>query len=162
MENPGLDTRSRETMFCRERIADVFAEIKPLLQAHWDEIAHYPDIPLCPDYDRYVAAERNNVLRIFTARQGHTLIGYAIYVVQSALHYRFSLQAQQDVLYVCPSYRQGRTGWKLIAHADEQLKAEGCQLVIQHIKAKPSLNFGPMLARMGYELMDEIWVKRLD
>lgn len=146
--------------FARERIIEVFGEIKPLLQQHWEEIAHYPDIPLSPDYDKYVQAERNDVLRIFTARQGHTLIGYAIYFVGPAPHYRFSKQAQQDVLFIEPSHRQGRNGWKLIAYADAQMKAEGVQVVQQHVKrAHPGL--GSLLERMGYEPVETIWMRRL-
>lgn len=107
--------------FGRERIIEVFGEIKPLLEMHWVEIAHYPDIALDPDYDHYVQAERKDMLRIFTARLGHELIGYAIYFVMPGLHYRKSLQAQQDILFLLPQHRKGRLGLRLIRHADEQL-----------------------------------------
>lgn len=146
--------------FCRERIADVIGEIKPLLQAHWEEIAHYPDIPLKPDYDRYMAAEYKGQLRIFTARKGHTLIGYAIYAVAHGMHYSNCLVAVQDVLYLDPAYRRGRVGWRLIEHADNVLQAEGVGVVVQHQKiAHPAL--GQLLERMGYEQQDIIWTRRL-
>lgn len=147
--------------FARERIVDVFGDIKPLLQAHWEEIAHYRDIPLNPDYGKYVIAERDGKLRIFTVRKGQELVGYAIYGVTTGIHYSDALIAIQDVLYVKPEHRQGTVGWKLIAFADDQLRAEGVQIVVQHQKiAHPTL--GKILQRMGYEQQDVIWTRRLD
>jgi GNAT superfamily N-acetyltransferase len=153
--------RESPVLFARERIVEVFGEITPLLQAHWEEIAHYPDIPLNPDYDRYVQAERNDQLRIFTVRLESKLIGYAIYGVNVGMHYRTCLIALQDILFVLPSHRRGRIALRLIEYADRQLQGEGVQVVIQHVKSSH-----PALARLlelqKYELMDHIYTKRLD
>ncbi len=146
----------------REKASEVFDEIKPLLRDHFQEIAHYPDIPLNPAYSQYFAAELHGQLRIFTARVQGKLVGYAIYFVRPSLHYQDSLQAQQDVLYLAPEYRRGKIGTELIEYADYELRCEGVQVVIQHVKAKKELNFGPLLKRIGYELMDELWTRRLD
>jgi GNAT superfamily N-acetyltransferase len=148
--------------YAREQISDVVNEIKPLLEAHYHEIAHYPDIALKPDYQRYVQAEGTGILRIFTARVDGALIGYGIYFVHPSMQYSDSLQAQQHLLFVHPDYRKGSVGRRLIHFGDEQLRAEGVQVVIQHTKARADLNLGPLLERMGYELMDHIYVKRLD
>ncbi len=148
--------------FAQECAGPIFDEIKPLLQAHFEEIAHYKDIPLNPDYGRYFEAEHQGHLRIYTARADGALIGYAIYFVRPSLHYRDSLQAHQDILYLDPRFRKGGTGARLIRYADQALAREGVQVVIQHVKAKPELNFGPLLKRLGYELMDELWTRRLD
>jgi GNAT superfamily N-acetyltransferase len=149
-------------LHAQECVQDVMAEIEPLLRAHYLEIAHFQDIPLNPDFDRYVRAERAGALRIYTARRNTDLVGYAIYFVQPHLHYSGSLQAQQDVLYLTPETRKGGAGLWLIRYADQELASEGVQVVIQHVKARPDLNFGPLLERLGYELMDHLYVKRLD
>lgn len=147
------------TAYAREPIsARLIEEITPLLTAHYREIAHFPDIALEPNYARYCAAEDKGALRIFTARIDGALVGYAIYLVEASLHYRASLQAHQDVLFVHPDYRRASVGVRMIRHADEQLATEGVQVIYQHSKAAHSI--GPILERQGYELVDEIYAKR--
>jgi hypothetical protein len=157
----GLTQQSRSVVrMQRETLNDMlWREAMPLLTEHWMEIAHYPDIPLDPDRAAYASAEAAGMLRCYTARRGATLVGYAVFLVRPNLHYRSSTQASQDVIYVDPSARGG-TGYRFIKWCDEQLAAEGIQAAYHHIKAKH--NFGPMLERMGYELVDLIYAKRLD
>lgn len=147
------------TEFKREKADDVFEEIKPLIKIHWREIAHYQDIDLDPDWDFYSKAEAANCLRVFTARKEGKLIGYALYFLKSNAHYKGSLQASQDILFVHPEHR-GKLGMKLIKWCDAQLQAEGVQVVYHHVKT--AHNFGPLLERMGYQAVDIIFAKRLD
>jgi hypothetical protein len=154
--------------FAREPLTEsLWDEAMPLLSAHWDEIAAFKDIPLEPDRELYAAGEANGILRCFTARDdtaqrfrfpGAMLVGYALYFVRSNPHYKSSLQANQDVIYLAPSVRGG-TGYKFIAWCDNQLAAEGVQVVYQHVKAKH--DFGKLLERQGYDLVDQIYAKRL-
>lgn len=150
-----------QPQFARESSDTVINEIAPLLENHWAEIAHYPDIPVGVDYDAYLRLEANGQLRIYTIRVGIELVGYALFTVRHSLHYQSSLQAHQDVLYLDPCYRRGRVGWKFIAWCDTQLKAEGVMVVYQHQKlAHPAL--GAILDRIGYEPVDMLWARRLD
>jgi GNAT superfamily N-acetyltransferase len=147
--------------FARESCSDVLGEIAPLLEAHWAEIAYYPDIRVKVNYAAYFKFETHGVLRIYTIRVEGALVGYAIFQVNLNLHYGDSLQAQQDVLYLDPRYRQGRLGWRFIAWCDEQLRANGVQVVRHHQKlAHPAL--GKILHRLGYEPVDMLWTRRLD
>lgn len=144
----------------REPLTDaLWDEAMPLLEAHWREIAHFPDIPLDPDRAVYAACEAAGILRCFTVRSDGALAGYALFTVRRNPHYRSSMQASQDVIYIAPTARGG-AGYRFIRWCDEQLAAEGIQVVYHHIKA--AHNFGPMLERMGYELVDLIYAKRLD
>lgn len=138
----------------------LFEEVSPLLVKHYREIAHYPDIELDPDWESYAKVSEMGNLRVFGARTGpdSKLVGYAVYFVRANMHYKNSLQAVQDVLFVDPDYR-GRGG-AFIKFCDEQLKAEGVQVTYHHIKA--AHNFGPMLERIGYTLVDLIYSRRLD
>lgn len=137
----------------------LFEEIAPLLRLHFEEIAHFRDIELSPDYERYQRLEDSGALRIYTVRlESSKLIGYAVFLVSPNLHYKESLQAAQDVLFVHPHYRG--QGGKFILWCDKQLEKEGVQLVTQHIKA--AHDFGAMLMRLGYEKIDIIYGKRLD
>src|SRR5699024_275904 len=98
---------ARMSLYYRaEPVARVWGELLPLLEAHYHEVAHYQDIPLCPDRERYEAVEANGMLRLYTARDdAGALVGYAVFFVQTNAHYATSLQAVQDVLFVHPDYR---------------------------------------------------------
>lgn len=145
--------------FKSEKISDILEESKPLLQKHWDEIAHFKDIPLNPDYDQYLKLEQMGITRSYSARmEDGKLIGYAVFFIRPNLHYKDSIQALQDIIFIDKNYRGAGLG--LIKFCDRMLKEEGIQVVFQHIKA--SHNFGPALERMNYELVDLIYAKRLD
>ena len=149
------------SVIARESFGEVIGEIMPLLEAHFLEIAHFQDIMLEPDFGRYKRAEQSGRLRIYTTRIDDRLVGYAVFVVDHALHYASSLQAVQDVLYVAHEYRLTRLGLRLIRFCDAELKAEGVQVVYQHEKiAFPQL--GRLLEFVGYTPVDRLWVRRLD
>lgn len=149
-----------EIAFARENLGAVWDEVQPLLQAHWREIAHYQDIPLDVDVQTYAQIEAAGVLRIFTVRVDGRLAGYNCFMVKAHPHYRCSLQANQDVLFLAPDFRGAGVGIRFIDWCDGELAAEGVQVVYQHVKA--AHNFGPLLERLGYELMDLIYARRLD
>jgi GNAT superfamily N-acetyltransferase len=148
--------------FARETLTpELLAESMPLLKAHWAEVAHFKDIPLDPDEEGYLRIQDAGFLRVFTARDpDRRLVGYVVHFVTPNLHYRGVKHALQDVVFVAPEYRHGGMGMRLIAFADSCLAAEGVVVVCQHIKA--AHNFGPMLERLGYELVDLIFQRRLD
>ncbi len=135
-------------------------EIKPLLLRQWKEIAHYKEIPLDPDWDQYYNLFMMGKLKIISARKGGKLIGYAIYIVNHNLHYKGSLQAVQDVLFLDEEYRRGTLGTKLIKKADEILQTMGVDVVIHHVKV--AHDFSKILERQGYTLVEKILSKRLN
>ncbi len=134
--------------------------IEDLLRRHKNEIAHYQDIPLDVDWQRYEDAEKAGVFRVMTARLGSKIIGYVCFFVMPHAHYKGSLTAVQDVLYVDPDYRHGRTGYRLIQLADDYLRAEGVQITMHHYKVTHPI--GSLLMRQGYQLIDFVAGKRLD
>ena len=146
--------------YAQESYDAVIEEIMPLIEEHYLEIAKYKDIPLEPDWPTYKAMDKLGILRIFTCRDEETnkLLGYGIYLVKSHLHYSSCLVGQQDILFITKEKRG--MGFKFILWCDKQLEYQGVKMVIQHVKA--SHNFGPMLEKLGYELMDLIYTKRLD
>jgi GNAT superfamily N-acetyltransferase len=148
--------------FQRESMHPFWEEAAPLFAEHWHEIAHYHDIPLEPDVIAYERAEANGMLRIYTVRApGGELMGYAAFLIGPNAHYASSLQAKQDVVFVHPDFRQGMIGFRLVKFADDQLRADGVQVVYHHVKhAHPAL--GSVLLRRGYEAIETIYAKRLD
>ncbi|HEX5461882.1 MAG TPA: GNAT family N-acetyltransferase [Steroidobacteraceae bacterium] len=149
--------------FALETLDEVRAAgIEQLLERHYQEIAFYKDIPLEPDWDAYARIEAAGGLRIFTARVAGELIGYCAYLISRNPHYKSSQQAKQDVLFVLPKHRHARFGAHLILFSERALRAEGVQVTYQHSKASEDLDMTALLERLGYELVDTIWAKRLD
>lgn len=149
-----------DDVFAREVLTNaLLTEMLPLLAAHWQEIAHFKDIPLNPDLSYYKLLEQNGMLRVYTYRKRGALVGYAVFGLRHNPHYRQSFQANQDILYINPSDR-GMGPIKFIKYCDDELRKEGVQAVYHHVKARH--NFGLVLQRMGYELVDLIYTRRLD
>jgi len=142
----------------KESAVSAFDEIMPLLEKHWREIAHYQDIELNPDLENYIRVEEAGALRVYTYRVHNTLVGYAVFFVRHNMHYKGSLQAVQDVLFIKKECRGN--GREFVKWCDEQLKLEGVQVVYHHVKS--AHNWGKMLEAMDYELVDLIYAKRLD
>lgn len=148
--------------FQREISSDnLHSEMLPILEKHYHEIAAFHDIKLNPDFDKYKMLDESGGLRVYTARdEFHQLVGYAVFFVAHNPHYRDSLQATQDVIYIEKSQRGAGIGLKFIDWCDGELRKDGCQVVYHHVKQKH--NFGPLLESLNYKLVDLIFARRLD
>lgn len=146
--------------FTEERLTtELLEEVKPLLEKHWQEIAHFKDIPLDPDYDLYLKMQDLKMLRCFSMRDGNAqLVGYSVFVVRPNMHYRSCITATEDIIFVHPSARGH--GMFFIHWCDEQLKFYGVQVVTHHIKV--NFDWSKALMRQGYEFTDKQLCKRLD
>lgn len=139
-------------------------EVKPLLEAHWEEIAHFKDIPLAVSWEAYRSLESRQQLHIYTVRALEPgavgpLVGYAVYFVRPHPHYFTTLMAVQDVLYLDPDLRGEGVGAALIAFADQGLAAAGVKVVYHHVKL--AHDFGSLLARQGYAPIETVWGRHL-
>jgi len=145
--------------FLKESFNKIKVEAKKLFEKHYLEIAHFQDIELNIDEESYLAMEKARAIRVFTARdEDYTLLGYAIFIMRYNLHYKDSYQAVQDVIYIDKDKRG--FGLDFIDWCDEQLKSEGVQVIYHHVKEKH--NFGPSLEKLGYELVDLIYARKVD
>jgi GNAT superfamily N-acetyltransferase len=146
--------------FAREVIGERWAELEPLAAAHWREVGHFPDIPLEPHRHKYEACEAAGILRLFTVRTEGLLLGYSTYFVDTAPHHRNSLQAHHDALYLIPEARKLGNGLRFLAYCDQELRADGVQVVFFGSHARNPID--GLLTRQGYEVVDTIYAKRLD
>lgn len=131
----------------------------PLFQMHFSEISANQDIPLEPDMDAYRQIAANGALRVFTIREdGKNIIGYAVFFVKSNAHYKSSIQAVQDILFI----RKDKRGFgrEFVNWCDKQLKDEGVQVVYHHVKL--AHNWGHMLEELDYKPVETIYARRLD
>lgn len=143
-------------MFSEEPYSDILiGEMIPLWVRHHAETVQYVNIPLEPNTIAYQQAAKAGIVRIFTARIDGKLIGYQVFFVMPHLHSRHSLQATQDIIFIDREYRKGLTGYKFIKFCSDKLISDGVQVIYQHISAHH--DFGPVLKRMGYELVDLVY-----
>lgn len=158
--NAQLKPLDARPLFSRETAADVIGEIGHLLELHYEEVTHHRDIPVGCDYEKYQRIESAGILRIYTVRVAGELVGYSIFTVATSMHYKSSLQARQDTLFLSAQYRKGLTGYKFVKWVDEQLKAEGVQYIYQHGKFVKCIQ--SIFERMGYEPIYYVYGKRLN
>lgn len=153
-------------MYCLEKLEQCRSEIDVILrEEHWPEVGHYKDIPIDMQWDKYAMLEAAGKLRCFTVRvplneefREHVLAGYAFFLVDHHLHYKNTLVAGQDILYVRKPHRG--IGRSFLAFCDYELKREGVVTVTHH--AKPWFDYGNLFQDLGYERAEVIWSRRLD
>ena len=164
---PPMHTARPAVIFaCEPLTASLWDEAAPLLWDHFSEIATYRDIPLAPDFATYAASVEAGIIRVYTAREQSSsyygqcpLVGYALWFVRPSPHYRGSVQAVSDVVFLDKDCR-GFTGIKFLKYMDTMLAAEGVQVAYHHLKA--AHDWSAILKRMGYSVQDLILAKRFD
>ena len=150
------------TSYKIEKLHDLWEEAMPLFEQHWQEIATFKDIVLSPNKEADKTLEDAGMLRFFTARRDDRLVGYAVFLLGCHLHYSQNLFAMQDVVFVDPLVRGGRTGWMLLRFAEKSLKDDDKVTLVQHHMKNSHPALGALLARMGYAATETLWTKRLD
>ena len=144
-----------------EKIVDIIPELKSIVGLHWSEIGAFDrdNVPLDVDWDKYVAMEEVGVVKMLTVRSDGCLIGYYIAFVTFHPHYKQTLFADCDIMFLLPSYRKGFTGYKLIKKAEEYLFSIGVQINILSTKANKDL--AKLTERLGYKPLDIKYYKEV-
>lgn len=139
--------------FQHEPVMPFLSENMDVLRKHYEEIAERTDvIELNPNIPLYEELYSNGKLEVHVARDDGKCIGYHLWIVSLHLHYKKSLTAHSDVLFILPEYRKGMFGAKFIKWSLEEIKKRKPQRILFHVK--PSLNYGPILERMGAHIFE--------
>jgi hypothetical protein len=142
--------------FQKEPLGPFVQEAGSLFQGHYEEIAERTDvIKLDPDLKRYHTLENQNMLEVHTMREDGELVGYSLWFVVLHMHYKNSLTANSDILYINPKYRKGMTGVKFIKWSLEEIKKRKPQRIMFHVK--PFLDYSPILERLGANYFEKIY-----
>lgn len=148
--------------FSRESYADAVAHVRPLLVAHWQELATYEDVPLDPNYAVYQTADQQSQLAIYTVRLRETneLVGYAIYFIRGHHHYQSTLWAISDIILVKKEHRNLGVGNGLFDFLERDLQERGVKVVYTMAKlAHPELSM--LLEARGHARNEIVHAKRL-
>lgn len=137
---------------------ELFRELKPLLMAHWDEVAmHKDEIAFDPNWDAYLLMQEAGAVHTTTVRKDGELIGYNIFFLYFHPHYQNNKFAQNDVFYVDPAYRGGTIAYKMMKHSEKVLKELGCSVVMYHMKLEHM--FDKLCEAQGYGEQERIYTK---
>lgn len=142
-----------------EYSAQLIAEMHPLLTEHDKEIPQL-GLGFDPDWKAYKLLNDAKALRIYTARVADLLVGYQVYMVGYHPHRRGSLEATQDILYLEPEVRLGMVGVNFIRFCDKELQKENVRVIHHPIDARH--DFGHILERMGFQLSDVVYSRKLE
>lgn len=139
-----------------------FDEIKhrvgPLLIEHYREIAENTDvIPLDPDWEQYAALYTAGLLKIYAAEVANEIVGYSVWFVKPHIHYRSTIYAMNDLLYLSPKYRNTGLGLRLIAFSEAELAKLNVTKIMWHIKTRH--DWSNILLRRGYAVEEKILAK---
>ena len=139
-----------------EPMSDIIEDMKPMLYAHWEEIATNKEVkPLDPDYDKYLALEEQGILRVMTVRCSGVLCGYFVSFVMPHLHYMQTKMAMNDIMYVAPEHRGGTVAYRLIKNSIFDLKNINVDIMTIHMKVE--YPFRNLLTKLGFSLTEENW-----
>ena len=144
-----------EVVYAIEPLAACQAEMEPLIIDHWKEIAvNQSEIPLDVDWSIYEALERAKILLIVSCRIDGDLIGYSFWVIKPHPHYKSTVFATNDVIFLKSEYRKSRIGYGLIRASEEAVKKAGAQKISWHVKI--TNDWTPLLKRLGYEVEEMV------
>lgn len=147
-------------LFSRETLVNVYDELLPLVAEHYIEIAWRKDnIPLDIDRERYIQMNEAGTFLCYVGREGHRIVAYACFFIAPHPHYKSTIFAVNDIIFLLPVYRHKGNATDLINYCEADLKALGCQVMTLHVK--PQLDFGPLCEHLGFDPGDRIWQKWL-
>lgn len=142
-----------------ETLNQCLAEIEPMLQGHFEEIAANKEQLGGPNMDKavYYVREQQGGLHIVVARSEGKIVGYYVAFINPHLHYAHSLTASTDVYYIHPDFRKGRAGIDLFKEAERTLKKRGVQRVYSGTKLHKDM--GKLFEFLGWKETERLYVK---
>ena len=138
----------------------VIEELKPLIECHQEEVDLFRGkVLLNPAYEKYVAMSKMDMLHLSTVRDGDTLIGYYLSVIQPHLHYSDVLYAINDILYLDPSYRHREIAEGLLEYVEDEYRSLG--VTVMTLNMKYNVRFESLMEKRGLEKKEELYMKYL-
>jgi len=112
-----------------ESLSDCLEEMTPLFPEHHKELGLFQDkMPLDPNYDLYWRREASGELVMATIRKNGKIVGYWPTFISPGMHYKSTLTATMDILWVHPDERGSHAGMMLFDVLKKELKRRGVKL----------------------------------
>jgi GNAT superfamily N-acetyltransferase len=124
-------------------------EVKPLLPAHYAELALDQDvIPLSPNYDEYLRRDAAGQVMAIAMRSAGELVGYFVGFVAPGLHYSMCLTLHLDIFWLRPDHRGKAGGMMLFDAVEAEAKRRGIQRMF--VGSKTHMDASWLFERRGY------------
>lgn len=131
-----------------EYLETALEQVKPLHRKHWEETEKYRhNIPLNPDYEYMVNAERQGRFMLFTVRSANNLVGNCMMYLSRSTHTQ-ELVAEEDTIFIDPAHRIGRVGIKFIKYVEDVMQQLGVKEI--RVTVKTVNRVGDLLQALGY------------
>lgn len=129
-----------------------------LLQAHKDEAGMFgDDVMLSPDWRRYANLSEVGAACLITAKDDEGIIrGYTVNFLHRHIHYDLMI-AVNDIIYLQKGYRGHAI--HLLKRTERLMKNAGAEVF--SICVKPHIDFRPVLEKLGYNLLEYVYFRRL-
>lgn len=132
------------------RLAAMRHWIDPLLESHYDELCTDKAMVLNPDWERYAAMLAAGNLVMVAAfdddRPGFgNCVGYTFCFLSPHIHYKDTLVAWNDVLFLHKDYRTGSAGSRLMKATALACAQRGVKKLLWH--AKPGTALDTIMAK---------------
>lgn len=147
-------------VFDREPLRPALEEALSMLTEHQARVAHFPTQRLDPDPHVWDEVEAAGLLRVFTVRDGGTLVGVGLLHVGPHPTWGHRT-AQQLALCVDPRVRRGWVGVAFLKYIERALRDEGCQYLYQETMPMTSPALPRVLTRLGYRPVGTLYAKEL-
>jgi GNAT superfamily N-acetyltransferase len=146
--------------YAQENFPAFIDECGSLIEDHWRQVALDQDtIPLDPDWEKYLAMDEMCIVHLTTARYHGELVGYAVYLLSNALHYKTLEVAEADMFWLAPEHRKGWAGVHLIKCAEASLKDLGVHKVFNKVKLHADV--GKVFEYLGHTAVERVYAKGL-
>jgi len=141
------------------RVSDCFDEVLTLLDEHYQELSVTKHYKLNPYYDVYKENEKNGKCRVILCKNDNEIIGYIVFFIDVNLHYKDCLLATEDIYYLKPEYRKGRTGIKMFKFAEEYLKSLGVNMI--KYSTKVHSDNSKLFEYLGCSFTEKVYIKTI-
>lgn len=144
-------------VFAPEPYAAWYREALPLFDRHYAELGRTD--ALMPDHALAMRLDGDGKLACYTARVDARLVGYALFIVAPMAHYKTTVLAELDLLWLAPEHRRGRDGIRLIRFAESDLAARGANVV--RLRAKLDTTLSRLAGLLGYVEAERVYERRV-
>ena len=138
---------------------ECFNEIQRLFQDHYEEISLLKDYELKPDYARYFSIHEKDMLQVILCKDDDKIVGYIVFFICKHLHYIDCVLATEDIYYLKPEYRKGRTAIKMFKFAEQYLKSLNVDMIKYGTKIHSDNT--SLFEYMGYSFTEKVYTKML-
>lgn len=142
-----------------ESFEECVEEIKPLIDAHYSEVEFYQDkVKLSVNYELLAQLDKLDMLYMFIMRNDEgKLVGYNVFSVAKAVHYKDHYYATNYTVYIDPEYRHTHHTVDFFNYCEKFLKEDDVSIV--HYQMKTNKTFSTLMNNLGYENTEAVYTK---